>query len=117
MVRLIASLAAVVLGAGVFTATPAAAGVGKTHCTAQGFCLFSFTDYQGVSKPVNTAPGCHPVLTLGMQQARSAARGTPSVGNLVLYTDFNCHSVFDMLIDHDLSDTYAEGYMVVPVSS
>lgn len=91
--------------------------VTKKHCAAQGFCLFPFTDYTGASKAVNMAPGCHAVLTLGMQQARSAARGLGSGYNLVLFTDFNCHSVFDMLITTDLHDTYAQGYEVVPVST
>lgn len=117
MSRLVAALAAVVSSVGLFAAAPAAADVGKSHCAAPGFCLFSFTDYQGVAKAVNTVPGCHSVIPLGLPWARSAARGTPSAGDLLLFADQTCHSVFDKLTTADLPDTYALSYEVVPVSS
>jgi hypothetical protein len=96
---------------------PIPSGVGKTHCAAQGFCLFSFTDYTGVSKAVDMRPGCHPTLLLGIQEARSAARGLGNGYDLLLFVDFNCHSVFDKLTTADIPDTAAMGYEVVPVSS
>jgi hypothetical protein len=96
---------------------PIPSGVTKNHCAAQGFCLFSFTDYQGVSKAVNMAPGCHSVIPLGLQWASSAARGLGDGFDLLLFADYTCHSVFDKLTTADLPDTFAEGYEVVPVST
>jgi peptidase inhibitor family I36 len=114
MLRHWVALAAVVLGAGVATAMPAAAA--GEHCRSGTYCLFSGTNYTGIKAVVPSGAGCHAVSTLGFPVAHSAARGFGDGYALQLFADASCKSSLGYA-NFDVPNTSAAGYRLMPIPS
>ena len=110
MIRHVVTLAAVVLGFGAVSAMPASAA--GEHCQTGAYCLFSATNYSGVSAVVASGSGCHAVASLGFPVARSAARGFGDSYALQLYADSSCTTSLGYL-NSDVPDTSAQGYRLI----
>lgn len=84
------------------------------HCTQDGYCLFSGSDFTGTEASPDSTGGCHLTSDLGLPVVRSAARGFGDGSVLVLYTDTACTSS-PTFVTGDVADTSARSYRVMLV--
>jgi hypothetical protein len=96
-----------------FAATPAVAEVSQ-HCQQAGYCLFSGSRFDGTKVSVPTGGGCRPVESLGIDAARSAARGFGDGYALELFSDSACANRIGT-VSKEISGISAETYRLTMI--
>jgi hypothetical protein len=106
--------AAAALSTGGVMAAPAALAEVSPHCPQAGFCLFPGADFTGTMVGVPAGTGCRQVSTLGITEARSAARGYGDASALQLYADSGCTTSAGSVL-FEIPDTVTVAYRLVPL--
>lgn len=94
---------------------PASADVGR-HCQQSGYCLFSGSGFDGTKVVVPAGYGCQPVTPLGIDVARSAARGFGDSHVLELFADNACANRIAVATD-EVAETSARTYRLTMIPS